>query len=59
MFDLVLAGAIVEHLSDPDYAIGAWTKIAKKAFIIPFTGVIEDSSLLMRPMTSWSDPAFY
>jgi SAM-dependent methyltransferase len=58
MFDVVLAGAIIEHLSDPIYSIGAWTKVASEAVIIPFTDVIEDDSLLMRPMTPWNDSTF-
>jgi SAM-dependent methyltransferase len=57
-FDVVLAGAIIEHLSDPVCSIGAWTKVAKEAVIIPFTDVIDDDSLFMRPMTAWNDPTF-
>ncbi len=29
-FDVVMAGAIVEHLSDPVYAIGAWARLHGK-----------------------------
>ena len=58
-FDVVLAGAIIEHLSDPVYAIGAWTKVAREAVIIPFTDVIEDESLFMRPLTPLTDPSFF
>jgi SAM-dependent methyltransferase len=58
-FDVVMAGAIIEHLSDPVYSIGAWARVAKEAVIIPFTDVFETDDLLMRPMTPWNDPAFY
>lgn len=57
-FDVVLAGAIVEHLSDPVSAIGAWCKIAKEAVIIAFTPVIETDTLGMSPMTDWRDEKF-
>lgn len=52
MFDVVMAGAIVEHLSEPVYAIGAWARLAREAVLIPFTDVIPDDQLLMRPITS-------
>lgn len=51
MFDVVMAGAIVEHLSEPVFAIGAWARLAREAVLIPFTDVIPDDQLLMRPIT--------
>lgn len=55
-YDVVIAGAIVEHLSDPVYAIGAWTKVAKEAVLIPFTDIAPGMDLYMKPMTDWIDP---
>lgn len=55
-FDVVIAGAIVLHLSDPVYAIGTWAKVAKEAVILPFTEVIWDDDMYMRPITGWNDP---
>ncbi len=57
-FDVVIAGAIVEHLSDPIHSIGAWAKVAKEAVLIPFTDIVLTEDLVMAPMTEWSDPAF-
>lgn len=50
-FDVVMAGAIVEHLSDPVFAIGAWARLAREAVLIPFTDVIPVDDLMMRPIT--------
>jgi hypothetical protein len=55
-FDVVIAGAIVEHLSDPVYAIGAWSKVAREAVVLPFTDVVADDTLLMRPDYPWTNP---
>jgi SAM-dependent methyltransferase len=57
-FDVVLAGAIIEHLSDPVSAIGALARLAKEAVIIAFTNVVDSDELLMRPTEhGMSDPA--
>jgi hypothetical protein len=47
-FDVVIAGAIVEHLSNPIYAVGAWTLDEHHP----------DQELLMKPMTPWTDARF-
>jgi SAM-dependent methyltransferase len=57
VFDIVVAGAIVEHLSDPVFSIGAWCKVAREAVIIPFTDVADSDALAMVPMTAWTDQA--
>lgn len=57
-FDVVMAGAIVEHLSDPVFSIGAWTRIAKEAVLIPFTNVAPGDDLAMRPMTDLTNAQF-
>lgn len=55
MFDVVMAGAIVEHLSDPVYAIGAWARLAREAVLIPFTDVIPLRELVIHPITPLND----
>ena len=58
-FDVVLAGAILEHLADPVTAIGAFARLAKEAVIIAFTPVLLTDELLMRPTTTLTDLANY
>jgi len=55
-FDIVIAGAIVEHLSDPVFAIGSWTKVAREKVIIPFTPTIKTDDLLMKPFHDFNYP---
>ncbi|WFS09077.1 hypothetical protein [Methylobacterium sp. 391_Methyba4] len=55
MFDVVMAGAIVEHLSEPVFAIGAWARLAREAVLIPFTDVIPVDDLMIRPITALDD----
>ncbi|MBE7199964.1 MAG: methyltransferase domain-containing protein, partial [Parafilimonas terrae] len=55
MFDVVMAGAIVEHLSDPVFAIGAWARLAGDAVLIPFTDVLPAQDLMIRPITPLND----
>ncbi|MEH3064930.1 MAG: hypothetical protein PGN33_20050 [Methylobacterium radiotolerans] len=55
-FDVVMAGAIVEHLSDPVFAIGAWARLAREAVLIPFTDVLPLPTMEMRPITPLLDP---
>ncbi|SEG56873.1 hypothetical protein SAMN04488144_1243 [Methylobacterium sp. 190mf] len=57
MFDVVMAGAIVEHLSEPVYAIGAWARLAREAVLIPFTDVVPVDDLMMRPITPLDNSA--
>ena len=58
-FDVVIAGAIIEHLSDPVFSIGSWARVAKEAIIIPFTEVNNSEELLMTPITPWDDPNMF
>ena len=58
-FDVVQAGAIVEHLSDPVYAIGAWARLAREAVLIPFTDVLPLAEMQMRPITQLDTGAFW
>ena len=49
-FDVVLAGAIIEHLADSVSTIGAICRMAKEAVIIAFTPVEIDQAQFMRTM---------
>jgi hypothetical protein len=55
-FDVVIAGAIIEHLADPVGAIGAMCRLADEAVIVAFTPVANDAKATMVPMGSWADP---
>ncbi|SFM25773.1 hypothetical protein SAMN05192568_102441 [Methylobacterium pseudosasicola] len=59
IFDVVMAGAIVEHLSDPVYAIGAWARLAKEAVLIPFTDVLPLDELVIHPITNLDNPNIF
>ena len=58
-FDVVMAGAIVEHLSDPVYAIGAWARLAREAVLIPFTDVLPIDDLVIHPITPLDNPNLF
>lgn len=49
-FDVVLAAAIIEHISDPITAIGAMARVAREALIIAFTELLDTDDLLMQPL---------
>jgi hypothetical protein len=55
-FDIVMAGAIVEHLADPVSAIGRMALLANEAVIVAFTDVEDTDELVMRPMNPWLNP---
>lgn len=55
-FDVVIAGAIIEHLSDPVAAIANFAGLAKEAVVIAFTPVIADRRQLMETANDWSQP---
>ncbi len=55
-FDVVLAGAVLEHLSDPVSVVWALTQLAKEAVIIGFTPVIMDEGLHMTAASTWDNP---
>ena len=58
MFDVVIAGQIVELLPEPIFSIGAWAKVAREAVIIAFTDVAQEEAMFMRPITDLSSPAY-
>ena len=52
-FDVVLAGAITEHLSDPVTAIGNIAVLAKEAVIIAFDPVVDSDQMTMTAGPNW------
>lgn len=57
-WDVVLAGAIMEHLSDPVTAIGNIARLANEAVVIPFTPVEDTEEQLMRTANEWDSRQF-
>ncbi len=57
-FDVVLAGAIVEHISDPVSFIGALAHLADEAVIIAFTPVTPSEDLTLTTLNGWDNPAY-
>ena len=56
-FEVVLAGAIVEHLADPITFISNIARMGEEAAIIAFTPLKSSRRPMMEPMNDWSDPA--
>jgi len=56
--DIVVAGAIIEHISDPIRAIEVFTKIAKQTIVLASTPVVESDELRMQSITQLDDPRF-
>ena len=56
-FDVVIAGAIIEHLADPVAALGSFCRAARETVILPFTEVGRSSSMEMTTMNPWRVPA--
>ncbi len=57
-FDVVIAGAILEHLADPVSTIGNLARLAREAVIIAFTPVADAEALFMETANGWSDPNY-
>ena len=57
-FDVVIAGAIIEHLADPVGALGKFARVANEAVLIAFTDVDDSRDLEMRAMNDWRNPQF-
>jgi SAM-dependent methyltransferase len=55
-FDVILVGAIIEHLSDPIQVIGNLAGLANEKIVIAFTHVVESEEAFMRPQHTWDDP---
>jgi hypothetical protein len=58
-FDIVIAGAIIEHLSDPVTVIGNISQLASEAVIIAFTPITDTDDLAMRPVVNWNPALDY
>jgi hypothetical protein len=57
-FDVVIAGALLEHLSDPVSAIGNLAFLADDTLILAFTPVEETGEQIMRTGSQWDDPEY-
>ncbi len=55
-FDVVIAGALLEHLADPVSTIGSLAALAKEAVIIAFTPIADSAGQFMETATAWSNP---
>lgn len=58
-FDVVIAGAILEHLADPITTIGTLALLAKEAVIVAFTPVEETEDYTLRAITRFDNPNQY
>jgi SAM-dependent methyltransferase len=56
-FDVVIAGAIIEHLSDPVAAIASMASVTGEALVIAFTDVGNSGRQVMETMNDWSNPS--
>jgi hypothetical protein len=57
-FDVVIVGALVEHLSDPVMAISNIAALANEAVIIAFTPVEDSDEQIMRTANDWSNSTY-
>lgn len=55
-FDVVIAGALIEHLADPVQSIGAFCRAARETVVLPFTQVARSGAMRMRAMNPWRLP---
>ena len=55
-FDVVIAGAILEHLSDPVSVIGNLAALAREAVIIAYTPVADSDKQFMETANDWTNP---
>jgi hypothetical protein len=52
-FDIVLAGALMDHVADPVTAIGACCRLADETVIVAFIAMDPCDEPLMRPLIPW------
>ena len=55
---MVIAGALIEHISDPVTAIGNMARLAREAVIIAFTPVEESDKQFMQTTNKWDNSSF-
>jgi SAM-dependent methyltransferase len=55
--DIVLAGAIMEHLNDQVSAIASMARVAREFLVIAFTSMLETDELLVKPLLPMTDAA--
>lgn len=59
-FDIVFAGALMEHLADPVSALGAICRVATETVVVAFTPVDDTSNeLFMRQLVPWTPETAY
>jgi hypothetical protein len=51
-----LAGALIEHISDPVSAIGVFAGLVNEAVIISLTEVVDSDAESMHPIGDWTNP---
>jgi hypothetical protein len=56
--DVVIAGAIFEHLSDPVSTIGILSTIAKETIVLAFTPIVESDELLLKSINNMDQPEY-
>lgn len=56
-FDVLIAGAILEHLSDPVGAIASMASVTREALVIAFTDVVGGRGQFMETANDWSSSA--
>ena len=56
-FDVVIAGAVMEHIGDPVTALGLCARLAKESIILAFTPVFLEDDEYMKPLVPWTSEA--
>ena len=57
--DVVIAGAFIEHMSDPVTALGHLCRLAGETVVVGFTPVAEGPGRFMHPITEWRPETAY
>lgn len=54
-FDIVIAGALLEHIADPVSAIGYLCRVTRDTLILAFTPVWETDDEALKPLVTWEN----